>query len=204
MSVFRFASLRGAGVIVLLVTCLTTAPRGAMAQDASEFIANLGTQGMQVLGPSVPAAQRAARFRQLLETEFDLPEIARFVLGPYGRRMSPVAQQEFVPLFREYLVRAYTAKLGPYGGAPFRVVGARPNGGETVVASQVTRNGGNPLQIEWHVSDRGGRPVVTDVAVDGVSMKASQRNEFAAIIQRNGGQPDSLVAALRQQTAEAR
>src|SRR5262245_52843532 len=151
MSVFRFASLRGASVIVALVASLAAAPRDAAAQDASAFITNLGEQGLQVLGPSVPAAQRSARFRQLLESDFDLPEIARFVLGPYARTMSPAAQQQFLPLFRDYLVRAYTAKLGPYGGAPFHVVGARPNGGETVVASRVTRNGGNPLQIEWHV-----------------------------------------------------
>ena len=201
---FRFRALRAAGLIVLLITCLGGAPRGAGAQDAASFIANLGGQGIQVLGPSVPAAQRAAVFRHLLDNSFDLPEISRFVLGPQARTMSPGGQQEFQRLFREYLVQAYSTRLAPYGGSPFRVTGSRPYGGETVVSSQVTRSGGNPIQVDWHVIDRGGRPLVTDVVVDGVSMKATQRSEFAAIIQRNGGQPDALVAALRQQVAQAR
>ena len=201
---FRFRTLRAAGLVVLLVGCLGLAPRGAVAQDASSFINNLGTQGMQVLGPSVPAAQRSARFRQLLDNDFDLPEIARFVLGSYGRSMSPQAPQEFLPLFREYVVQAYSTRLGQYGGAPFRVTGSRPYGGETVVNSQITRSGGQPLAVDWHVIDRGGRLLVTDVVVDGVSMKATQRSEFSSIIQRNGGQPDALVAALRQQVAQAR
>ena len=142
----------------------------------------------------MPPPQRAARFRQLLDNDFDLPEIGRFVLGAAGRTMAPAAQQEFLPLFRDYLVQAYTTRLGQYGGAPFQVTGTRPNGGETVVTSQVMRGGGNPIQIDWHVADRGGRLLVTDVVVDGVSMKVTHRNEFASIIQRNGGHARGAAA----------
>ena len=150
------------------------------------------------------ATQRAARFRQLLDNDFDLQDIGRFVMGAAGRQMSLAAQQEFLPLFRDYLVQAYTTRLGQYAGAPFRVTGTRPNGGETVVSSEVVRQGGNPVKIDWHVIDRGGRQLVSDVVVDGVSMKVTHRNEFASIIQRNGGHPEALLPALRQQLAEAR
>ena len=117
--------------------------------------------------------------------------------------MSPAMQQQFEPLFRDYLAQVYTTRLSRYSDAPFRVIGSRPSGGETVVTSQVWA-GGSPVQIEWHVQNRDGRFLVTDVVVGGVSMKATQRSEFASIIQRNGGQPDALVAALRQQLAQAR
>ena len=57
----------------LMLAGLFAAPQGALAQqDPSQFIQNLGTQGIQALGPSVPMAQRATRFRQLLESDFDL------------------------------------------------------------------------------------------------------------------------------------
>jgi phospholipid transport system substrate-binding protein len=203
MREFSIRSIRTIGILLLALVFLPAMPRGAAAQDATGFINNLGQQGLQALGPSVPPAQRAARFRQLLDSDFDLTEISRFVLGPAARTMSPAAQQEFLPLFRDYLVQAYTARLGQYGGAPFHVTGSRPYGGETVVSSQVDR-GGNPIKIEWHVVDRGGRLLVTDVVVDGVSMKATHRQEFASIIQRNGGHPDTLLPALRQQLAQLR
>lgn len=204
MRQFSLRSLRAVGLLVLAMACLPTMNREAAAQDAAAFINNLGQQGIQVLGPSVPQQQRSARFRQLLDSDFDLAEIGRFVLGPSARTMSPAAQQEFLPLFRDYLVHAYTARLGQYGGAPFHVTGTRPHGGETVVTSQVQRSGGSPIQIDWHVVDRGGRSKVSDVVVDGVSMKVTHRNEFASIIQRNGGQPDALLPALRQQLAQLR
>ena len=53
--------------------------------------------------------------------------------------------------------------------------------------------------IDWPVANQGGRYLVTDIILGGVSMKVTLRNEFAAIIQRNGGRPEALLAALRQQ-----
>jgi phospholipid transport system substrate-binding protein len=50
--------------------------------------------------------------------------------------------------------------------------------------------------------NNGGRYLITDVVVGGVSMKVTQRDEFAAIIQRNGGRPEALLAALRQQLGQ--
>jgi phospholipid transport system substrate-binding protein len=177
-------------------------PRIAAAQDAAGFVAKLGNQAIQVLGPSVPEAQRTAHFRQLFASDFDLQGASRFVLGPAGRNLDPEQQQEFQTLFRDYLAQAYSTRLAQYAGEPFHVTGARPNGEETVVSSQVVRRGGTPVEMDWHVINRGGRFLVTDVYVDGVSMKVTHRQEFAAIIQRNGGQAGALLAALRQQLHE--
>jgi phospholipid transport system substrate-binding protein len=187
--------------VLLMLAGLLAAPRGALAQqDASQFIQNLGTQGIQVLGPSVPMAQRAARFRQLFESDFDVAGITRFVLGPSGRSMTPEQQQEFATLFRDYVAQTYAEKLASFGGAPFRVTGTRQNGDETIVTSQIARQSG-PAELQWHVADRGGRFVVTDVQVNGASMRVSERDQLASIMQRNGGRPDALLSVMRQQTA---
>jgi phospholipid transport system substrate-binding protein len=41
---------------------------------------------------------------------------------------------------------------------------------------------------------------VIDVVVEGVSMRVTQRDEFAAVIRRNGGKVEGLLAALRRKT----
>jgi phospholipid transport system substrate-binding protein len=186
-----------------MLTSVAATPSGAAAQDAASFISSLGARGLQALSPSLSQAQKEAGFRELLVANFDLPGISRFVLGSYARAMSPTAQQEFQPLFRDYLARVYAQRLSRYADAPFRVTGSRPFGSETVVTSQVSANG-SPVDLDWQVQNQNGRLVVTDVVVGGVSMKVTQRSEFASVIQRNGGKPDSLIAALRQQLAQAR
>lgn len=190
----RFAAI---GLLALCLLCAAP-PREAAAQDARAFINTLGSEAIQVLGPSVPAARRTARFRELFNQDFDIPGIGRFVLGRYWRTATPEEQKEFLTLFHEYISRAYSARLGEYGGEPFRVTGARPNGEETVVSSEVQRSNGSKIEIDWYVAGQGGKLKITDVYVGGVSMKVTQRDEFAAVIQRNGGQVSALIAQLRQ------
>ncbi|MFI4947874.1 MAG: phospholipid-binding protein MlaC [Alphaproteobacteria bacterium] len=183
---------------------LLASPRPAEAQDARAFVSNLGQQAIQVLGPNVPEMQRQARFRELFRDDFDLPGIGQFVLGRYWRVATPQEQKDFLGLFQEYLVRAYSARLGQYGGEPFRVTGARPNGAETIVASQIIRTNGTPIAVDWYLITQGGRFKITDVYVGGVSMKVTQRDEFASVIQRTGGRVAALIAQLRQKLAAAR
>lgn len=190
------------GVLVLAVLFLA-APREATAQDARAFVGTLGEQAIEVLGPGVSPAQRLARFRELFHNDFDVPGIGRFVLGRYWRTATPQEQQEFLGLFQEYIVRAYSVRLGEYGGEPFRVTGARPNGEETVVTSEIIRPNGSRVGVDWYLIDGGGRYKITDVYVGGVSMKVTQRDEFASVIQRNGGRVDALIAQLRQKLAAA-
>jgi phospholipid transport system substrate-binding protein len=184
---------------LLLLGVLSVAPpRQAAAQDARNFVATLGQQAIQVLGPHVHEATRQARFRELFRNNFDLAGIGQFVLGRYWRVATPQEQQEFLSLFHEYLVRAYSARLGQYTGEQFHVLNARPNGAEAIVTSQILRTGAAPVQVDWYLVGGSGRFLITDVYVGGISMKVTQRDEFAAVIQRSGGRVAGLLAEMRQ------
>jgi phospholipid transport system substrate-binding protein len=193
---------RGAAVGVLLAGVLWLAmPATANAQDARAFVGTLGQQAIQVLGPSVAPAVRVARFRTLFHNDFDVPGIGRFVLGRYWHIATPQEQQDFLGLFQEYIVRAYSARLGEYAGEPFRVTGTRPSGDETIVTSQIVRPGGSPIEVDWYLIGRPGSYKITDVYVGGVSMKVTQRDEFGSVIQRNGGRVEALIGLLHQKLA---
>lgn len=196
---FRRLSSIGA---VAVVCAVLASPRGDAAPDPRAFVGDLGNQGIQALGPNVPLAQRIARFQELFQSDFDVTGIGRFVIGRYWQAFTPEQQQEFVKLFKDYTVVAYAERLGQYGGAQFQTTGTQSNGGETIVGSQVLRSNGQPVQIDWHLIQDGDRYKITDVYVDRVSMKVTQRDEFAQIIQNNGGRPDALLAVLRQQLRE--
>jgi len=190
---------RPAAIVVLALGLLClAAPREAAAQDPRAFVSALGEQAIEFLGPSVSPAQRLARFRELFNADFDVPGIGQFVLGRYWRTATPQEQREFLVLFQEYIVRAYSVRLGAFGGEPFRVVSARPNGRETVVSSEIIRHEGNRIEIDWYLVERGGRYKIADVYVSGVSMKVTQRDEFASVIQRSGGRIEGLLTQLRQ------
>src|SRR5260370_28558781 len=144
----RRCGVGGSRVVGLL---LLAPARPANALDARAFVGTLGQQAIQVLGPSVAPDQRVARFRELFHNDFDVPGIGQFVLGRYWRTATPQEQQEFLGLFQEYIVRAYSSPLAEYAGEPFRVTGSRPNGDETVVNSQIVRGNGTPIAVDWYL-----------------------------------------------------
>src|SRR5258708_26480948 len=94
------------GTFVLVFSLMLALPRGAAAQDPNAFITNLGTQAIQVMGPSMPAPQRLARFRELLRDYFDVNGIGQFVLGRYWPTAAPQEDQEFLKPFPEYAAPA--------------------------------------------------------------------------------------------------
>jgi phospholipid transport system substrate-binding protein len=183
--------------LILGIGTLTAPPRAVAQTDPVAFINRLGVQAIQVLGPSVPQPARVQRFRDLFGSDFDVPGIGRFVLGRYWRVATPEQQQQFLGLLREYLAQAYAGRLAQYAGEKFNALNAQQQGDETVVFSEITRNDGGKIRVEWHLVNNGGWKI-TDAYVAGVSMAVTERDEFGSVIQQGGGQVSFLIDRLRQ------
>ncbi|MGA8380943.1 MAG: ABC transporter substrate-binding protein [Stellaceae bacterium] len=192
------------GGSVLIAGILLSARPAAAAADPAAVITNLGNQALQVLGSNVDPSQRVVRFRQLFSQDFDVPGIARFVLGRYWQIATPQQQQDFIRLFTSYIAVAYSDRLAEYSGETLRVTGSRAAADGAMVSSEIVRpNGAPPAKIDWLLTQENGAYKISDVIVEGVSMAVTQRSEFASVIQRDGGQVQGLITALRQKTEAA-
>ena len=74
-------------VFVLFTGLVAVSPAVADTGPA-EFVRTLGNEAFGVIRSDMPPAQKQAFFHQLLQQDFDVPGIARFVLGPYWRAAS--------------------------------------------------------------------------------------------------------------------
>lgn len=199
-----FRSWLTLGILALILGWAVMVRNAAGAQDASAFIAGVGTQGLQALGPGVSSPERLARFRTLLQQDFDIPGIGVFALGRYRLTATPQEQQEFFRLYPDFTIQAFGFRLNGYGGASFRVIGSRVVCNETVVNSEIVRGDGNRVVLDWYLTETSGQYRITDLAVGGLSMKLALRDQFASWIANNGGRFAALLAVLRQQTAQSR
>ena len=199
---FRFAA-RVVVIMIVLVGALPGAARAA--SDPTGFIADLGARAINVLTSTSSETERERQFRGLFEEGFDVNEIARFVLGPYWRTATDAQRAEFIKLFEDYVVHAYTVRFNAYAGQQLKVLGARPEGDNAwVVQSQIALPNSNqpPVRVDWRVTKHGDTYKIADVTVEGVSMALTQRQEFASVIQRNGGQLEALLKVLREKTGQ--
>jgi phospholipid transport system substrate-binding protein len=189
---------------IALALVVAVPGRGMAAQDPQAVISYVGTQGMTAIGRNISPAQRTAQLRELFQSYFDVAGIAEFALGRYRTSANPQQQQEYLRLYSDYTVHAYDTQLGQYGAASFRVTGSRSYGEQIIVTSEIIRSGGSRVQIDWSLVNRRGDYKITDLSIGGISMKVTQRDEFAGWIQNNGGRFDALLAVLRQQIAQVR
>jgi phospholipid transport system substrate-binding protein len=184
--------------VFTIIAGISAAPGPAAAGEYPvDFISALGNQGLAVIRSNAAIDQKAAYFHQMLRQDFDLARISRFGLGSYWRVASEQERQEFISLLEDHLVRVYGRRFAEYGGESLRVTGSRPEPDSVIVTSQIVRPQGSPISVEWRIGLSEGHYKITDLIVDGVSMALTQRSEFAAMIQRNGGQVAGLLAALR-------
>jgi phospholipid transport system substrate-binding protein len=190
-------------MLIALAIGLPGAARAA--NDPASFVADLGARAVVVLTSAASQADRERQFRALFDEGFDVPEISRFVLGPYWRTATEAQRAEFTKLFESYVVHAYSVRFNAYAGQQLKVGSARPEGDNaSLVQSQIALpNGGQPpVRVDWRVSGRGGAYKISDVTVEGVSMALTQRQEFASVIQRGGGQLEALLKLLREKTGQ--
>jgi phospholipid transport system substrate-binding protein len=189
--------------LVFALALFVVPAQAAAPSDAASFINDLINKALKTLdNKQLSDEDRARTFRDLLDKDFDMPRISRFVLGPYWREASDQEKQQFQKLFEDYVVRSYSRSFSEYSGEQMKVTGSRPESEtSTLVQSQVVRQNGPPAKVDWRVrkDDKGFK--IVDVDVEGVSMVLTQREEFSSVIQKSGGTVAGLNKELQQKLA---
>jgi phospholipid transport system substrate-binding protein len=176
--------------------------------DPVTFVGSLGSQLQLVAGIPSPE-QRRAEFRQLFHQDFDVRHLGRFVLGRFSRIMTPPERQEFLGLFESYVVATYSDRLSEYvsGGAVPRVIGSQRDPDGAIVFSEFIRGSGpsaaGAIRVDWRLRMHHGLYKITDIIIDGQSMAVNGRSELEGVAERNGDQPQAILAVMRQETANA-
>ena len=85
---------------------------GGRAANPAGFVDSLVSDALVVIkDESLGDQDRQARFEALLQHGFDMPRIARFVLGRYWTAASDDQRQAFAQLFEHWVVQTYASRL---------------------------------------------------------------------------------------------
>ena len=186
---------------VLLSGLIADCPKSlAATNDPASFVSDLASRALAPM-PNDTAAVRQERFRQLFRQYFDVEACARTALGPYWLKATALQRQEFVELYEDYVVIAYSTALRPLGGESFKVLGSQPDKKRVIVASRIDINDAAPIRLDWQLNPTNYGYKVTDVIVNGISMASAQHSDLVSVIQRNNGHLPALLVAMRVKNA---
>jgi phospholipid transport system substrate-binding protein len=175
----------------------------ANEKEAQDFIAQLSNEGLAFLAnDKLSLAQKKARFKKLLDNKFDIKTIGQFALGVHWRNVSDNEKAEYLDLFEKMVVNVYARRFNEYQGQKFEITGASKRGKRDYsVSSRILPPQGQKgpkVSVDWRLREKNGNLKVIDISVEGISMIMTQRDDFAAVMQKGKGDIAFLLAELRK------
>jgi phospholipid transport system substrate-binding protein len=190
--------------LVLATGVLALSPAAALAQtardaSAEQFVQAAAQKVLAILNQPA-TAQRSAVFDQAVEELVDLPKISNFVLGKYGRTITPAQRARFNTVFRRYAEGVYEKRLSDYRHASLKVVGSQVRKpGDVVVRTQLSGGPpGDPLIASWRVTQDDGAWKIIDLNSQGVWLAITQQQDFVSTIDNAGGDVGVLIGQLER------
>lgn len=194
----NLASRRVVFQLAAAAAMFTAAPMvgPAMAADPSQIVQNTAQQVIEIVKTKTGAARQAA-ILGVLQTNFDMPAMARAALGTHWNTATEQERARFLKAVATAEAKAYSERFGQYGGQTLTIGKVTPRKDAVIVDSRLNQTSGQPIKLEWEV--RG--DLITDVKVEGVSMVMTRRSDFNSYIQNHGGKVEPLVSELEARAA---
>ena len=137
---------------------------------------------------------------QKILPHIDFRTMTRYALGRNWRKATPAQQDQLVEAFRHMLIQTYANQIGSYRGQRMEVRPTRiaPGDTDTTVRNSFISPGRPPVEVDYSMEKTPDGWKIYDVVIDGVSLVATYRSQFAQQV-RDGG-IDGLIARLDQMT----
>ena len=171
------------------------APRALVAKTVDEVLGVLET-------PDLNDAQRRAQIETIAFSVFDFSTTSKLVLARNWKKLSKPQRVEFVEEFKKYLSRNYGSRFERYEKAEVEVLNARVEPRRDVtVFTQIVGSQYDGITMNYRLRFRQEQWKVIDIVIEGVSMLANFRAQFAEVVSREG--VDGLLEAMRSRNADA-
>ena len=191
----RFAAGFAIGSVALAL------PLPAMAldvEDARALIDKAIADVNSVINSGKSETAMFADFERIFVKYADVPQIARFALGPEARTASKSQMSAFTKAYQGYISRKYGRRFREFIGGRIEVTDAKPMKSWFEVISVAHLKGEAPFDLRWHVSDKSGKNLFFNLIIEGVNMLTSERTEVGAMLDKRKGDVDGLIEDLKK------
>ena len=189
---------------LLLWSIILSAPATARASVTDEVKRTVDEVVRIVSDKELKKPQNEKNRRQELKAAvgriFNYGEMAKRSLGRYWKERSPAERKEFVSLFEILLENSYAGKIESYNQEKIVYLSENVEGEYAEVKSKVVTPKRDEYALDYRLLSAGGRWMVYDVVIEGVSLVSNYRSQFNRIIAGQGY--NELVKKLRTKSEE--
>jgi phospholipid transport system substrate-binding protein len=137
-------------------------------------------------------------FERIFARYSDTSYVSAYAMGVDARRATAAQKRAFSDAFQSYIARKYGKRFREFIGGRLEVQGVRRVKNWYEVETVAYLQGQAPFEVNFQVADRTGRELFFNIYMEGINLLLTERAEVGALLDRNGGDIDRMIAALRQ------
>ncbi|MEL6619343.1 MAG: ABC transporter substrate-binding protein [Pseudomonadota bacterium] len=137
-------------------------------------------------------------FERIFARYSDTSYIAAYAMGVDGRRASGAQKRAFSKAFQGYIARKYGKRFREFIGGRLEVRGVKAVKNWYEVDTTAFLQGESPFTVTFHVSDRSGKNLFFNMFIEGINLLLTERTEIGALLDRNRGDIDAMIADLQR------
>ena len=178
---------------------MTATPSWALTQgEARTLVDSLVAKINSVIGSGKSEAAIIKEFQGIFRRYADVPIMAQYALGVDGRRASAGQKRAFGKAFEIYIARKYGKRFREFVGGKIEVKSSRKTKVGYEVKTTASLRGSAPFEVTFLVSSKSGKDLFFNMFIEGVNLLLTERTEIGALLDRNGGKIDKMIADLEK------
>ena len=174
----------------------------AYSSNPADFITELVNEAITKLADKDLNKDEKSKFIEKIALDnVDIVALGLYTLGELRKSSDEQIIIKYQEVFEKYFLKSLTSRLTDYSSGKFNVINFdKKSSNYTIVKSKITPYDGNPeIKIDWRVYTKNpDKPLIRDLIVEGLSLARTQKEEFASIIESNGGDINALLASLKE------
>ena len=178
---------------------IAATPSWALTQDeARKLVDSLVAKINSVIGSGKSEAAMIKEFQRIFRRYADVPIMAQYALGVDGRRASASQKRAFGKAFEIYIASKYGKRFREFVGSKVEVKSSREINAGYEVKTKASLRGSAPFEVTFLVSSKSGKDLFFNMFIEGVNLLLTERTEIGALLDRNGGNFDKMIADLKK------
>jgi len=173
------------------------------AQPAIDVVDNLHKTLLLVMkeGNQLGYQGRYDLLAPVITAGFDMPFIAKVVLGRFWETFDSEQRSKFIETFSKLTIATYAANFDSYSGERFKMISQKEvSGGRILVQTQLIKSDGGKVELDYSLHRVGGQWRIINVVADGVSDLALKRSDYTAFLKTSG--LDLLLIKLNEKIVQ--
>ena len=163
------------------------------------FIQSTVNRASETLSKNISKQEKINELKFIAKETVDIKGIGFYSLGSNRKNLNDIQKKKYFDLFENYFLKSFSSRLAEYTDPKIQVQSINfLNKNYTIVNSVLVSTSKRPeVKIDWRVYTKNpDSPLIRDLIIEGLSLARTQKEEFASILNSNGGDINALFNTL--------